>query len=407
MTITTSLTEQINGSRQTRILQEFVTNSAVYPLFDAIRSISSQGFVSYWLELPHYFLLLSAFIQAWFLGRRPSLPWSQRALGNLIAPALYTAIDIVLEGLPQFINQPYHWIYWSFSLIMALLYVWEGLQPDWLLASVLLKNIGRVLLFPTLYAISELSGELSDISWVSFVNYWRESSGHVFIFLAALLLGLLLGLAEVQTQQYLLLLRKIARHLRQVSEWSLSPDLLAQSLENNKALEQHRVQRAVLFADIRGFTAWSEDKEPELVVSLLNEFYDQAEKTIVAHEGMKPHFIGDEVMTWFVDVNQALATAVTLRDAFQKQLRPYGLAAGLGLHIGPVIEGLLGSASTRNYDIVGDTVNTTSRLMAAAGPGELFVSDDLAQMLPERFQNRPTHQIEAKGKREKLIAYGL
>jgi hypothetical protein len=42
MTITTSLTEQINGSRRTRILQEFVTNSAVYLLFDAIRSISSQ-----------------------------------------------------------------------------------------------------------------------------------------------------------------------------------------------------------------------------------------------------------------------------------------------------------------------------------------------------------------------------
>lgn len=407
MTITTSLTEQINGNQRTRVLQEFVTNSAIYPLFDAIRSISSQGFVSYWLELPHYFLLLSAFIQAWFLGRRPSLPWSQRALGNLIAPALYTIIDIILEGLAQFINQPYHWIYWSFSLIMALLYVLEGLQPDWLFVSVLLKNVGRVLLFPILYAVSELSGELSNLSWIGFIDYWRSNSGHVFIFLAALLLGLLLGLAEVQTQHYLLLLRKIARHLRQVSEWSFSPDMLAQSLDNNKAFEQHRVQRVILFADIRGFTAWSEDKAPELVVTMLNEFYDQAEKIIVAHEGMKPHFIGDEVMTWFSDPEQALATAVTLRDAFQTQLQPYGLAAGLGLHIGPVIEGLLGSSSTRNYDIVGDTVNTASRLMAAAGSGEIFVSDDLAQVRPERFQNAPTRQIQAKGKRDKLIAYSL
>ncbi|MEJ2748070.1 MAG: adenylate/guanylate cyclase domain-containing protein [Anaerolineae bacterium] len=407
MTLTSSLTEQINGSRQTRILQEFVTNSAVYPLFDAIRSISSQGFVNYWLELPHYFLLLSAFVQAWFLGRRPSLPWGQRALGNLIAPALYTVIDIILEGLPQFLGQPYHWIYWAFSVIMALLYVWEGLWPDWRLISILLKNIGRVLLFPILYAVSELAGELNTISWAGFVTYWRGNSGHVFIFLAALLLGLLLGLAEVQTQQYLLLLRKIARHLRQVSEWSLSPELLAQSLDNNKALEQHRVQRVVVFADIRGFTAWSEDKEPELVVSMLNEFYDRAEKIIVAHAGMKPHFIGDEVMTWFVDANQALETAVTLRDVFQKQLQSYGLAAGLGLHIGPVIEGLLGSSSTRNYDIVGDTVNTASRLMAAAGPGEVFVSNDLAQLLPKQFQNAPTRQIQAKGKREKLTAYCL
>jgi hypothetical protein len=122
------------------------------------------------LELPHYFLLLSAFVRAWFLGRRPSLPWSQRALGNLMAPALYTVIDIVLEGLPQFINQPCHWIYWSFSLIMALLYVWEGLQPDWLFVSVLLKNVSRVFLFPILYAVFELSGELSNLSWIGFVS---------------------------------------------------------------------------------------------------------------------------------------------------------------------------------------------------------------------------------------------
>ena len=98
MSMTISLTEQINGRRRTRILQEFVTNSAVYPLFDAIRSISGKGFVNYWLEIPHYFLILAAFVQAWYLGRRAALPWPKRALGNLIAPALYTAVDILLEG---------------------------------------------------------------------------------------------------------------------------------------------------------------------------------------------------------------------------------------------------------------------------------------------------------------------
>jgi len=393
MSITISLAEQIDGSRRTRILQEFVTNSAVYPLFDAIRSISSQGFVNYWLDAPHYFLLSAAFVQAWFLERRAALPWHKRALGNLIAPALYTVIDIVLEGWPEFVNQPYHWVYWAFSLMMALLYAWEELQPDWQLVSAFLKNIGRVLLFPTLYAISELSGELATISWASFIDYWQGNSGHIFIFLAALLLGLLLGLAEVQTNQYLLLLRKIAHRLKQVSEWSLSPDLLAQSLEDNKALAQRRAQRTILFADIRGFTAWSEGKQPEVVVSMLNEFYDQAEKIIIAHDGMKPHFIGDEVMTWFTDAQQALATAVILRDAFQKQLHPYGLAVGLGLHTGAVIEGLLGSSSTLNYDIVGDAVNTASRFMSAAEPGELLVSAALAQLSPDQFRSAPTRQI--------------
>ncbi|GAB4263250.1 MAG: adenylate/guanylate cyclase domain-containing protein [Candidatus Promineifilaceae bacterium] len=405
MSFPLSLTEQIDGSRRTRILQEFVTNSAVYPLFDAIRSISDKGVVNYWLEIPHYFLILAAFIQAWYLGQQRSIPWYKRALGNLIAPALYTAVDIFLEGWPTIISQPYHWIYWFFSLLMAMLYAWEGLYPDWRLATAFFKNVGRVLLFPVLYAISELAGELANLSWVGFVHYWQSSNGHNFIFLASLLLGLLLELADAQTVQYLFLLRRIARRLQQFSEWSFSPDLLALSIEDGEALVQRRARRAVLFVDIRGFTAWSENKEPETVVGMLNGFYDAAEKIIVANDGVKPHFIGDEVMTWFDDPARAVAAAAILRDAVQGQLRPYGLDVGLGLHIGLVIEGLLGSSSTRNYDIVGDTVNTASRLMAAAGPGELLVSADLAQMAPEWFQTAPTRQITAKGKREKLIAY--
>ncbi len=401
-----SLIEQINGSPQARILKEFVTNSAIYPLFDAIRAISSDGITSYLLEIPHYLLLLAAFVQAWVLGR-PSLTWQQRALGNLIAPTLYTITDILLEGANSFLVQPYHWLYWLFSLLMALIYAWEGVQPDWQLVTALLKNVGRVLLFPALYAISELSTELTTFSWQSLTAYWRGSSGHIFILLAALLLGMLLGIREAQTEQYLALLRALAGRLRQVSEWSLSPDLLAQTVQDSQALAQRRVERAILFADIRGFTSWSEDKEPEVVVNMLNEFYEWAEKIIVSQEGMKPHFIGDEVMTWFTDATQAVNTAVLLRDTLQAKLRPFGLSVGVGLHFGPVVEGLLGSASTRSYDIIGDAVNTTSRVMAAAEPGELLVSDTLARLVPQQFTPARTRQIQAKGKRDLLTVYCL
>jgi len=399
------LTEKIYGRRRTRILQEFVTNSAVYPLFDAIRSISNKGFIGYWQEVPHYFLILSAFIQAGYLGWRNPMPWQKRALGNLIAPVLYTAVDVLIEGWDGVINQPYHWVYWGFSLIMALLYAWEGLLPHLQLLSTFFKNIGRVLLFPVLYAISELTGELAELSWHSFIQYWQGSSGHVFIFLASILLGLLLGLADAQTEQYLQLLRKTAHRLKQFSEWSFSSELLARSLTDQEALEQHRVYRAVLFADIRGFTSWSESKTPEMVVAMLNEFYDIAEKIIVENQGAKPHFIGDEVMTWFVDPKQAIETAVTLKQTLQKMLQPYDLSVGLGLHAGDVIEGLLGSKSTRSYDILGDTVNTASRLMNAAQSGELLVSEAAAHFAPEKFHTASLRYIDAKGKRERLTAY--
>ena len=60
--------------------------------------------------------------------------------------------------------------------------------------------------------------------------------------------------------------------------------------------QQQRVQRTVLFMDIRGFTSWSEAKSPEMVVTMLNEFYEMAEQIVAAGGGTKPHFIGDEVM---------------------------------------------------------------------------------------------------------------
>ena len=147
MTVET-ISEQIQGSPRSRIMREFVTNSAVYPFFDAIRVISTVGVISYVTELPHYLLFLAAGIQAWFLGRRANLPWPQQALGNLIAPAIYTLIDTVLEGWGIFWSEPNHWLYWIFSLGMALFYALEDAFPKIKKPLVLLMNLWRVLLFP-------------------------------------------------------------------------------------------------------------------------------------------------------------------------------------------------------------------------------------------------------------------
>ncbi|HFQ92968.1 MAG TPA: hypothetical protein ENK32_03085, partial [Anaerolineae bacterium] len=90
---TYSLTEQIEGNKHSRIIREFITNSGIYPLFDGIRAISTTGPHDYFTEFPNYLLFIAAAIQAWFIGTRPSTAWKQRALGNLIAPTLYTLAD--------------------------------------------------------------------------------------------------------------------------------------------------------------------------------------------------------------------------------------------------------------------------------------------------------------------------
>jgi class 3 adenylate cyclase len=225
--------------------------------------------------------------------------------------------------------------------------------------------------------------------------------------MAAILFGLLLGFQEIQTDHYLTVLRRIASWLKNVSEWALPPDLLAASLDDKQILNQRRVERTVLFMDIRGFTRWSERKDPETVVNMLNEFYQLAESIIIEGGGRKPHFIGDEVMTWFDNPEQAVLTARLLSRRVNQMLRPYQLSTGAGLHLGEVVEGLMGSQTTRSYNILGDTVNTASRLVSAAQPGELLISESVAQALTLTADLPDSRPIQAKGKAQPITAYAV
>lgn len=403
-----TLSERIQGTAGNRILREFITNSALFPIFDAIRAITTDGFAAYLREPPHYLILASAAVQAWFLGRRLTYSWWQRALGNLIAPALYSAFDLFVEGPADFLSQPYHLIFWVYALGMAGLYALEDLLASGKELATVSQNLWRVLLFPTLYVLSEASGELAGpLTRNSFTTYWQSSSGHSFILVAALLFGLLLGLNETRVDRYTAYLREAARRLKQLSGWSLDLDLVEQSMENPSVLRQRRVERTVLFMDIRGFTQWSEDKDPETVVGMLNQFYELAENILTAGGGRKPHFIADEVMTWFEDARQAVQTGRKLRDEVNRLLAGYHLACGIGLHIGEVVEGLMGSSDTRSYNIIGDVVNTASRLESNTSPGEIVISEELAQRLSLIEQSGPPRLIEAKGKQQPLKAYSL
>jgi len=403
---TTTITDRIQGTPRNRIIREFVTNTAIYPFFDAIRVISSVGLFTYMTELPHYFLFLAAGIQAWYLGRRTDQSWQRYALGNLIAPVIYTIIDLLWEGLDEVLSSPNHWVYWTFSVGMALFYALEGLFPKGRRLFILLLNLWRVLLFPAIYAITELSGELDATTGASFFTYWLDTSSHLFILLASMMFGLLLGFREIQLEHYLDLLRRIATRLNRVSEWSLSPEMLAETVDNDTALQQRRVQRTVLFMDIRGFTSWSEIKSPEMVVTMLNQFYEMSEQIVAEGGGMKPHFIGDEVMTWFVEPDDAVKTAVSLHKSINQQLETVGLSVGIGLHQGEVVEGLLGSSSTKHFDIIGDTVNTASRLMAAATPRQLLLSDTVLPIAELPADSTP-FTLKVKGKSQPLQAYAL
>jgi class 3 adenylate cyclase len=402
-----TLTQRLGRSSIQRILRELVTNSGLFPLFDAMRFISERGVVAYLTELTHYAIFIAAIAQAWFLGRRSDYPAWQRAAGNLIGVVLYTLLDFIIDGPADFFRQPYHWLFWAYALGMALFYLIESGMPRLRTLGIMLISLWRVMLFPTLYYLSELGGELKALTEVHLEQYWNSSTGHIFITLAAVLFGLMLGLSEIEVARYTGFLRKVARRFKEVSEWSIDSDLLEESLEDSGALQQRRAERTVLFMDIRGFTAWSENRQPEVVVGMLNQYYEVAEKVITEGGGRKPHFIADAVMAWFDEPQDAASTARKLSRQSADLLSKDQLASGIGLHTGEVVEGLMGSSTTRSYNIIGDTVNTASRLCSAAAGGEVLISETLATRIALDVTGRPAQELQVKGKQEPVRVYQL
>ena len=137
------------------------------------------------------------------------------------------------------------------------------------------------------------------------------------------------------------------------------------------------VEVTALFADLRGFTTYSERHEPEEVVTLLNRYYAAMIPCLLEHEGTIVNYAGDLVMAVFNaptrqadHAMRAARAAVEMRDAVNDLTRgdPQLPTFGIGINTGPALVGNIG-AELRDYTVIGDTVNVASRLEGAAAAG--------------------------------------
>lgn len=380
--------QMIHGKRLQRFVRELLTNSGIFWLFDLVRKMGLVGLPAYLGSLSHWALLGAGLAQAWIISRQEGkrLWWH-----HFIAPSLYTGVDILIEGWGEFFASPYHFLYWGWAICMAGSY---GLGRYSKSASTILKSLLLVGLLPASYAMAEW-----NLASVSFINYWLEPS-HFFILSGTLVLGLVLGITDIMRDKLERLLYALAKHLEQIASWSFDKELIAKSYADDKVLDLHRVERAVLFMDIRGFTPWSEHHTPQQVVDMVNSFYRISEPIIKQHGGFKIQMTGDEVMTRFDSAQQAFSAAYELQRAFQLAFASYELSIGIGIHVGDVIEGLVGGEQTMQYGIFGDVVNTAARLQSQAKAGEIVMS----QTAFGKLSNMPTDctvtydQLTLKGK---------
>lgn len=154
-----------------------------------------------------------------------------------------------------------------------------------------------------------------------------------------------------------------------------SPNILSELQSSGTSLALSRRAVAVLFVDLRSFTKFSETVEPEEVAHLLGEYRELVTRTVFDHDGIIDKFIGDGVMVVFGqvksasdDASRALRCALSLRDVLTEWTRQRrarkerALDAGIGLHVGVAVGGILQTQSHDEFTLFGDTINIAQRL---------------------------------------------
>ena len=176
----------------------------------------------------------------------------------------------------------------------------------------------------------------------------------------------------------------------------------------------------VLFADLAGFTALSEELDPEDVRAIQSDLFHEMSASIDRYEGFAEKFVGDAVMAVFGaprahedDPERGLHAALLMRERMEALNRRWErrvggpLALHIGVNTGPVVAGRIGSTADAAYAVTGDTVNTASRLQSAAPAGEILVSDATYQLTHHAFAFAPREELRFKGKSEPVAVHRL
>jgi adenylate cyclase len=183
-----------------------------------------------------------------------------------------------------------------------------------------------------------------------------------------------------------------------------------------------RKEVTVLFADIVGFTALSENLDPGVLVEILNGYFERMSRIISEHRGHVSKFIGDGILAlfgafernpWQVNdsVHAALAMQETLR-AYSRELAAAGLPelrAGIGLHSGVAVAGVIGSNELMEFTVMGNVVNLAARVerMTRIHGAEVLVTEAIRDKLDSRFVVRPLPPTPAHGISDPVAVYAV
>lgn len=176
-----------------------------------------------------------------------------------------------------------------------------------------------------------------------------------------------------------------------------------------------------MFADIRDFTTLSEDKEPESIVELLNDYFTRVTEVVVKHGGHINKFVGDAAMAVFgtpvpnlrhaeaaVRAGLDIQKEITRLDREEK-MADLAIQVGIGINSGAMVAGNLGSQRRMEYTVIGDNVNVASRLTSRAKAGEILITGQTYELINDKdslkIEKRRISSV--KGRKTKIRIFNV
>jgi len=177
---------------------------------------------------------------------------------------------------------------------------------------------------------------------------------------------------------------------------------------------------SIFNSDIRGFTQMSEGTDAEVIVEMLNDYFEPMVETLFKYEGTLDKFMGDGIMAFWGaplahadDAVRCVQCALDQMDVlgrFNRDRMAQGkppLAVGIGIHTGPGVVGYVGSSKALSYTVIGDTANTSARLCATALAGQIVVSETTLARVGNRFEFEEIEARSLKGKEKPMRRFNV
>jgi adenylate cyclase len=222
-----------------------------------------------------------------------------------------------------------------------------------------------------------------------------------------------IGIEQARLNEQIIQEQKIRQKLERYHSPEVVNIIISKKGED---LNVKNTKATILFADITNFTPFCERYEPQVVRIYLNEFFEVMTDIVFEFRGTLDKYLGDGLLALFGapiteenDPERAILSALEMSKALieinEKREPDMRFQIRTGINTGYVLAGDIGSVRRMDYTVLGDPVNTTQRISAAARPDQILISESTYQEVKHLFKLKKLDQIRVKGKKEEIPVY--